>query len=96
MYDVLDGVRVVEVSAWLFAPDAGAILADWGADVVKIETVDGGDPYREYFATGAVGRLPLGRVQATPAHGQQTEELLLDLGYSWDEIADLKRLGAIL
>jgi crotonobetainyl-CoA:carnitine CoA-transferase CaiB-like acyl-CoA transferase len=54
MYDVLDGVKVVEVSAWLFAPAAGAILADWGADVLKIETVDGGDPYRGYFATGAV------------------------------------------
>lgn len=54
MYDVLEGVRVVEVSAWLFAPTSGAILADWGAEVLKIEPVDGGDPYRGYFATGAV------------------------------------------
>ncbi|WP_026239333.1 CaiB/BaiF CoA transferase family protein [Parafrankia discariae] len=54
MYDVLDGVRVVEVSAWLFAPTCGAILADWGADVVKIEPVEGGDPYRGYFGTGRV------------------------------------------
>lgn len=54
MYDVLEGVRVVEVSAWLFAPACGAVLSDWGADVVKIEPVDGGDPYRGYFSTGAV------------------------------------------
>ena len=54
MYDVLDGVRVVEVSAWLFAPTCGAILADWGAEVIKIEALDGGDPYRGYFATGQV------------------------------------------
>ncbi|WP_063045180.1 CaiB/BaiF CoA transferase family protein [Nocardia pseudovaccinii] len=54
MYDVLEGVRVVEVSAWMFAPSCGAILADWGADVLKIEMVEGGDPYRGYFATGTV------------------------------------------
>jgi len=55
MYDVLAGVKVVEVSAWLFAPSCGAILADWGADVIKIEHVSsGGDPYRGFFHTGPV------------------------------------------
>jgi crotonobetainyl-CoA:carnitine CoA-transferase CaiB-like acyl-CoA transferase len=54
-YDVLAGVKVVEVSAWLFAPSCGAILADWGADVIKIEqTVNGGDPYRGFFHNGPV------------------------------------------
>jgi crotonobetainyl-CoA:carnitine CoA-transferase CaiB-like acyl-CoA transferase len=54
-YDVLAGVKVVEVAAWLFAPSCGAILADWGADVLKIETPHhGGDPYRGYFHPGAV------------------------------------------
>jgi crotonobetainyl-CoA:carnitine CoA-transferase CaiB-like acyl-CoA transferase len=55
MYDVLSGVKVVEVAAWLFGPSCGAILADWGADVVKIEpTTNGGDPYRGFFHTGPV------------------------------------------
>ena len=55
MYDVLAGVKVIEVSAWLFAPSCGAILADWGADVIKIEHVtNGGDPYRGFFHTGPV------------------------------------------
>ena len=55
MYNVLAGVKVVEVSAWLFAPSCGAILADWGADVIKIEHVtNGGDPYRGFFHTGPV------------------------------------------
>jgi crotonobetainyl-CoA:carnitine CoA-transferase CaiB-like acyl-CoA transferase len=36
MYDVLAGVRVVEVSQYAFVPAAGAVLADWGADVVKV------------------------------------------------------------
>ncbi|MHB8464718.1 MAG: CaiB/BaiF CoA transferase family protein [Acidimicrobiales bacterium] len=35
-YDVLQGVRVVELSLYAFAPSAAAVLADWGADVVKV------------------------------------------------------------
>ncbi|MHB8464466.1 MAG: CaiB/BaiF CoA transferase family protein [Acidimicrobiales bacterium] len=46
MYDVLRGIRVVEVSSWLFVPSAGAVLADWGAEVVKIEHPLTGDPLR--------------------------------------------------
>jgi crotonobetainyl-CoA:carnitine CoA-transferase CaiB-like acyl-CoA transferase len=46
MYDVLRGVRVVELSTWLFVPSASAVLADWGADVIKVESPVGGDPAR--------------------------------------------------
>ncbi len=41
----LAGVRVVELGLWLAAPACASILADWGADVVKIEPL-GGDPFR--------------------------------------------------
>jgi crotonobetainyl-CoA:carnitine CoA-transferase CaiB-like acyl-CoA transferase len=41
----LDGVRVVELGVWVAGPGAGGILADWGADVVKIEPPRG-DPSR--------------------------------------------------
>ena len=41
----LAGVRVIEVTSWMAAPCAGAILADMGADVVKVEP-PGGDPVR--------------------------------------------------
>jgi crotonobetainyl-CoA:carnitine CoA-transferase CaiB-like acyl-CoA transferase len=37
----MDGVRVVEISSWMAAPSAGALLADMGADVVKIEPLTG-------------------------------------------------------
>jgi crotonobetainyl-CoA:carnitine CoA-transferase CaiB-like acyl-CoA transferase len=37
----LDGVRVVEISSWMAAPSAGAVLADMGADVVKVEPLSG-------------------------------------------------------
>jgi crotonobetainyl-CoA:carnitine CoA-transferase CaiB-like acyl-CoA transferase len=46
MYDILDGVRVIEAAAFLQVPTAGGVLADWGADVVKIEHPGTGDPYR--------------------------------------------------
>jgi crotonobetainyl-CoA:carnitine CoA-transferase CaiB-like acyl-CoA transferase len=41
----LAGVHVVELGLWLAAPACASILADWGADVVKIEPL-GGDPFR--------------------------------------------------
>jgi len=41
----LEGYRVVELGIWVAAPAAAAIMADWGADVVKVEA-PGGDPNR--------------------------------------------------
>ncbi len=41
----LTGVRVIEVAAWTFVPGAGAIMADLGADVIKVEPPTG-DPQR--------------------------------------------------
>jgi crotonobetainyl-CoA:carnitine CoA-transferase CaiB-like acyl-CoA transferase len=46
MSEVLRGVRVVELASWTYVPAAGAALADWGADVIKVEDVRGGDPGR--------------------------------------------------
>ncbi|ULE33075.1 CaiB/BaiF CoA transferase family protein [Mycobacterium sp. IDR2000157661] len=43
----LEGVRVVELGVWVAGPAAGGILADWGADVVKIEPPSG-DPGRMF------------------------------------------------
>lgn len=42
----MDGVRVLEVAQWTFVPAAGAVLADWGADVIKIEHPRTGDSQR--------------------------------------------------
>jgi crotonobetainyl-CoA:carnitine CoA-transferase CaiB-like acyl-CoA transferase len=53
----LDGVKVVELGVWVAGPAAGGILADWGADVIKIEPPGGGDPARQ-FAAMLGGDLP--------------------------------------
>ena len=50
---VLDGVKVLEVAEQGFVPSAAAILADWGADVVKVERPTG-DPLRHYAKLGVV------------------------------------------
>lgn len=45
---MLDGVKVIEHATYIAAPGCGAMLADWGADVIKIEP-PGGDPIRRFF-----------------------------------------------
>jgi crotonobetainyl-CoA:carnitine CoA-transferase CaiB-like acyl-CoA transferase len=46
MTQVLKGVRVLEVAQFVFVPAAGAALADWGADVIKVEHPVRGDTQR--------------------------------------------------
>lgn len=45
MYDMMAGVKVIEVAEHTFVPVAAMILGDWGADVIKVER-SGGDPSR--------------------------------------------------
>lgn len=54
MTDILTGVRVVELASWTFVPSAGAVLADWGADVIKVEHPETGDPQRGLISSGVV------------------------------------------
>ncbi|BBZ14844.1 CaiB/BaiF CoA transferase family protein [Mycobacterium branderi] len=54
MTDILNGIRVVEVASWTFVPAAGAVLADWGADVIKVEHPETGDPQRGLISSGLV------------------------------------------
>ena len=87
MYDVLKGVRVIEVAEHTFVPSAAMVLADWGADVVKIEPPAGdetrglGPPFdaagqAAYF--GAVNRGKLGMaLDLSRAEGREVLEALL-------------------
>jgi crotonobetainyl-CoA:carnitine CoA-transferase CaiB-like acyl-CoA transferase len=53
----LEGIKVVEMGVWVAGPAAGAILADWGADVIKVEPPGLGDPAR-LFSKMLGGDLP--------------------------------------
>src|SRR5262249_48208298 len=48
----LEGIRVLEVAMYRFVPSAGAVLGEWGADVIKVEHAVTGDPQRGLRQTG--------------------------------------------
>ncbi|WP_033925839.1 CaiB/BaiF CoA transferase family protein [Sphingomonas sp. 35-24ZXX] len=54
MTQVMKGIRVLEVAQFTFVPAAGGILADWGADVIKIEHPVRGDAQRGFLNMGGV------------------------------------------
>ncbi|WP_191499186.1 CaiB/BaiF CoA transferase family protein [Mycobacterium simulans] len=50
----MEGFRVLEVAQFTFVPAAGAILADWGADVIKVEHPVRGDTQRGFLNMGGI------------------------------------------
>ena len=50
----MNGIRILEVAEHAFVPTAGAVLADWGADVIKVEHAERGDAMRGLAQTGVV------------------------------------------
>ena len=79
---VMEGVRVLEVAEHTFVPAASALLADWGAEIIKIEPAERGDAMRGLASTGrdadhrrrppAPGALEPGQAQpgARPHHAR--------------------------
>jgi crotonobetainyl-CoA:carnitine CoA-transferase CaiB-like acyl-CoA transferase len=90
------GVKVLEVAAWTFVPAAGAVMAEWGADVIKVEPRDGGDPQRGLITMGLVpaGRGGVNYMIEMPNRGKKSigidlktpggREVLLKLAESCD------------
>ncbi len=54
MTDIMQGVRILEVAEHTFVPAASAVLADWGAEVIKIEHVERGDAMRGLASSGVM------------------------------------------
>ena len=50
-----EGIKVVEVTHWVAAPATGALLADWGADVIHIKHPVKGDSMRCLTNVGGIG-----------------------------------------
>jgi crotonobetainyl-CoA:carnitine CoA-transferase CaiB-like acyl-CoA transferase len=72
----LEGVKVVEVASWAYVPAAAAVLADWGADVIKVEPPTG-DPMRG-LASGGV-RNPGAVVLGWEMFNRDKRAIALDL-----------------
>ena len=52
--EILNGIRVIEVTEWGFVPSCATVLADWGADVIKIEHPARGDSIRGLITSGMI------------------------------------------
>src|SRR6202020_3504085 len=59
----MEGVRILEVAQFTFVPAAGAVLADWGAEVIKVEHAQHGDAQR---GLGNVAGLGVGDASFKP------------------------------
>jgi crotonobetainyl-CoA:carnitine CoA-transferase CaiB-like acyl-CoA transferase len=88
VYDVLEGIKVLEVAEWTFVPAAATVLADWGAEVIKVEHPVTGDPQRglinklssagslnPMFEVGNRGKRSIGLDLSIP----EGREVLMDL-----------------
>ncbi|MGH7948768.1 MAG: CaiB/BaiF CoA transferase family protein [Candidatus Binataceae bacterium] len=73
----LAGIRVVELGFWVAAPAAGGIMADWGADVIKIEPPTG-DPFRGLFLQAAGMEVPINPPFELDNRGKRSISLDLD------------------
>lgn len=70
----LEGIRVVEVASWMFVPSGGSVLVDWGADVIKVEPIEGGDPQRGLVTSGLLpgGKGAVNFMIEQPNHGKRS------------------------
>ena len=73
----LNGFRVVELAMWVAGPSAAGTLADWGADVIKIEPPQG-DPQRHIF--GALGHAVQTGVPPFEIDNRGKRSVVIDLG----------------
>jgi crotonobetainyl-CoA:carnitine CoA-transferase CaiB-like acyl-CoA transferase len=88
---VLDGVRVLDLSAYIAGSLCPMVLADWGADVVKIEGPDG-DPFRS-FGFGFLGWNRGKRSVAVDLKQPDGRALLYDLVRRADVLVENFRPG---
>ena len=76
----LSGIRVLDMTIWVQGPLASTLLADLGADVIKIEPAGGGDPLRNMTTvSGRDQESPSGANVAWSVCNRNKRSLTLDL-----------------
>jgi crotonobetainyl-CoA:carnitine CoA-transferase CaiB-like acyl-CoA transferase len=85
----LQGVKVIEMGVWVAGPAATGLMADWGADVIKVEPPTG-DPQR--FVFGALGVADQKGVPPFEIDNRGKRSVVLDLRND----ADLQTMFALL
>ncbi len=90
------GVRILEVAQFTFTPSAGAVLADWGADVVKVEHAERGDAQRGLqIGTGGVAAGSFQPLMEHPNRGKRSIGLALDRPDGREVLYELARLSDV-
>ena len=85
----LQGVKVIEMGVWVAGPAATGLMADWGADVIKVEP-PAGDPQR--FVFGALGVADQKGVPPFEIDNRGKRSVVLDLRND----DDLQKMFALL
>lgn len=86
----MKGVRVLEVAQYTFTPSAGAILADWGAEVIKVEHAVTGDAQRGIrFGSGGTADGAFHPLMEHSNRGKRSIGLALEVPESRAVLAEL-------
>ena len=90
MHLPMKGVKMIEVAQFTFTPAAGAVLADWGADVIKVEHAVAGDAQRGLrLGTGGVAEGSFQPLMEHPNRGKRSIGLALDQPGGHDVLMEL-------
>jgi len=76
---LLEGIRVVEMGLWVAGPSAGGLLADWGAEVVKLE-MPTGDPMRTLYS--ALSGSKESRCPPFDVHNRGKRSVAIDVNHA--------------
>ena len=88
----LVGVKVLEVAQFTFTPSAGAVLADWGAEVIKVEHAVTGDAQRGItIGTGGAAAGSFQPLMEHPNRGKRSIGLALEVPSGHDVLLELVR-----
>ena len=88
----MTGVKMVEVAQFTFTPAAGAVLADWGADVIKVEHAVSGDAQRGLrLGTGGAAIGSFQPLMEHPNRGKRSVGLALETPGGHEILMDLVR-----
>lgn len=91
-YQPMSGVKMVEVAQFTFTPAAGAVLSEWGADVIKIEHAVTGDAQRGLkLGPVAAAEGSFHPIMEHPNRGKRSIGLALDTPGGYEVLMDLVR-----
>lgn len=93
----MEGVRVLEVAQFTFVPAAGAVLADWGADVIKVEHAETGDAQRglSVLMDMPVGSGSFAPLMEHPNRGKRSIGLALEQPEALEVLHELIRTSDV-